>query len=288
MKTMRRWWALAIVMVLLVPAIANTWDPLFASAGAPRYPDLRTPPPGTPYLERRTMGDGLVHYLLRFDNTVENHGGRLEIAADLSQSRNLYQNVYDANVGGNLVVHQRIASDLIYHPTHNHFHFQDFASYVLVKKNSKGVYRRTSRTGRKTSFCILDSVLNPGAPWVNPTYTSCNAQRQGLSAGWGDVYTSDLPEQWIDLGTSRPSDGDYGIQSIADPSNRIKETDEYNNLGITFFSIRNGVLDREGARPFCATKPAAAPVGAEVVVVCDRLSPGSGTTSAGATPPPRR
>src|SRR6187200_819669 len=115
--------ALSILTVCLVLASAvNLIDVPFARAGAPLYPELQTAPPTRLSIQQLWMNDGLLHYVLRFDNTVENHGGRLEIVANLQQSRDIYQNVYDQPQGGNLVVHRRITTDLIFHPTHNHFH----------------------------------------------------------------------------------------------------------------------------------------------------------------------
>lgn len=260
--------------VVLASAI-NLVHPRFAVAGDPIYPDLQTAPPRNLSIERMKLSDGKDHYLLRFDNIIENRGGRLEIVADLSKSRDLFQNVYDRLSGGNLVVHRRITSDLIFHPTHNHFHVSDFASYTLFKKNSSGVYRNTLRTGSKTSFCILDSIKIDRAATNNPQYTECDARRQGLSAGWGDIYTSGLPDQWIDLGTKMLADGDYAIHSTADPLNRILESNDGNNIGVTQFKIKGGKLVTSGTpAPYCAAKPNSVPVGGTVYLDCTRLTPG--------------
>jgi hypothetical protein len=167
-------------------------------------------------------------------------------------------------------------SDLIYHPTHNHFHVTDFANYALFKKNTSGVYRNTTRKGSKTSFCILDSIKVEETATDAPEYTDCNAKRQGLSAGWGDIYTSGLPDQWIDLGTRMIADGDYAIHTTADPYNRIKEANEGNNTATTLFTIKNGKLaGGASTAPYCAAKPLTVKVGGTVYVVCDRLPPGA-------------
>lgn len=269
--------AVAFTALFGLSAILNAVRVPFAHAGAPLYPDLQTAAPARLSIDRVKLTDGKVHYLLRFDNQIENHGGRLEIVADLSVSRDLYQNVFDAPTGGTLVEHQRIASDLIYHPTHNHFHVSDFADYSLYKKSASGVYRITTKRGSKTSFCILDSVKVLNTARNTPSYTDCNEKKQGLSAGWGDIYMSGLPDQWVDLGTRKLADGEYALHSTADPHNRIKETDDRNNTSVTLFVIKNGVIDRPAQEiPYCAAKPASAAVGRSLYISCERLPPDTG------------
>jgi len=170
--------AFSILAVCIVLASAlNLVSTPIARAGAPLYPDLQSAAPSRLSFDKRVMSEGLDHSLLRFDNTVENHGGRLEIVANLQQSRDIYQNVYDQPRGGNLVVHRRITTDLIFHPTHNHFHLADFAGYALFKKNSMGVYRLTTMKSAKTSFCILDSKRILDSVSTVPEFTECNAQK---------------------------------------------------------------------------------------------------------------
>jgi hypothetical protein len=243
-------------------------------AGQPILPDLRTLPATGMYLDTAKLGDGRTHYLLRFDNTVGNWGGRLEIVANLSRSRDLYQNIYDAYNGGNLVSHTKVSSDLIYHPSHNHFHFSDFASYRLLKKDSKGIYRQTTRRGTKTSFCIIDTIRVAQIGSGASSYTTCNPTRQGLSAGWGDVYTAGLPDQWIDLGTTRPANGDYAIQSTADPNNKLAESNDANNTATTYFTISGGNVTVGEQLPTCTLTPASGPVGTPVVLYCAKMTPG--------------
>lgn len=263
---------LVVVSMLLLSAFAATR--LTSGAGQPLYPDLQTLPPGNLSLRTQTMEDGQSHYLVRFDNTVGNWGGRLEIVADLEKSRDLFQNVYDAYSGGNLVSTTRIDSDLIFHPTHNHFHFQDFASYLLLKKDANGDYLPTTRRGTKTSFCIVDTIRVAQIGSGSSSNNTCTAKKQGLSPGWGDVYTAGLPEQWIDMGTSIPADGDYAVQSTADAKDKLQETNENNNTAVTEFSIRGGKLTTTTTTPACILDPATGPVGTAVNLSCERLVPG--------------
>jgi hypothetical protein len=246
-------------MIAFIPAPGST------AAGPPIYPDLRTSPPSNLYFEQGW--DGV--WRLRFANTVSNHGGPLEITVD--SGKRIYQNVYDALWGGNIVSITRVGSDLIFHPTHNHFHFADFARYDLLVRDSRGAYRRSPRQSQKTTFCILDyqRVNAPGPS--SPQYTTCGANYQGLSAGWGDTYTADLPDQWIVLGSSRLADGDYAIRSTADPYNKLRESNEQNNEGVLYFSVRGGQIQASGQPPYCQATPESAPVGAPVTLSCERF-----------------
>ncbi len=264
----------ALVVLVLCFAFGIQLNHRSDAAGAPIYPDLQTAPPAGLYIEKQKLDDGRNHYLLRFNNQIENHGGPLEIVANLQQTRDLYQNVYDQLNGGTVAVHKKIAVDLIFHPTHNHFHVTDFANYDLYVKSSNGVFRKTSRYGAKTSFCIVDSVKIDPAATNSPVYTECNAQRQGMDAGWGDIYTAALPDQWIDLGTSMIKDGDYALHSTADPRNRILESNDDNNTAVTQFSIKNGKVVAASPTPYCAAKPAEVQVGGVVTFACSSLTPG--------------
>jgi hypothetical protein len=270
--------ALLLLLTLLMTTVSSGIAQLTpaSATGEPVYPDLRTAPPSGLRIDKQKLADGKEHYLLRFDNEIDNFGGPLEIAADPEQnrSRTLYQNVYDALSGGTVVLHQKVAVDLIYHPTHNHFHVTDFARYSLYVKASNGVFRKTSRYSAKTTFCILDTIQVDPAETSTPAYTECNAQKQGLSHGWGDMYISALPDQWIDLGRTMLSDGDYAIHSTSDPLNRFTESDETNNTAITQFTIQGGKLVLPGnPAAYCAAKPDTAPVGATVTVACESLLP---------------
>ena len=241
------------------------------AAGPPIYPDLVTPDPAGLFISRDVMADGKQHYLLKFDNTIANYGGRLEITANLAVSRDIYQAVYDELVGGNRVLNRRVGSDLIFHPQHNHFHFADFGSYVVLKKNNAGRYQPTTKRGTKTSFCIIDYVRMSSGAVIDPEYAYCNDRIQGLSHGWGDLYYSSLPEQWVDLGTTMLPDGDYALQSTANPAFKIYESDYSNNVGTTYFTIRNGAMVSASQSPSCSVSPSSAKVGDTVNLSCTRL-----------------
>ena len=167
---------------------------------------------------------------MRFSNTVWNAGEeRLEVQGnpkppkkkDQNIVRQIYQNLYDAPVGGNQVSHKQVASDAIYHAGHQHFHFADFASYLLLQRDASGAYQGTTKKGSKTSFCIMDTSLVQGG--ADDQYRACGGELQGLTPGWGDTYDWSLVDQWIVLGNQPLGDGEYGLQSTADPRGKLEE-----------------------------------------------------------------
>lgn len=242
--------------------------------GPPIYPDLQVATPDNLSFGQRVMADRKTHFLVLFDTQIENRGGPLEIVADLSRSRDLSQNVYDALSGGAVAVRKRIAADLVFHPQHNHFHFANLSSYRLLKKNASGVYRTTPRSGTKTSVCIVDSVRVSTAGPARPTFTSCDAKRQGLDAGWADIYAAGLYEQWINLGTAPLADGDYAVSINADPLDLILESDDRNNGATAFFAVRDGLMLGGPQLPYCAPSPKIAVSGEVVRIGCERLPAG--------------
>jgi hypothetical protein len=134
----------------------------------PLYPNLRTLPVSDLRFDMHPDPDKASQHILRFANTVWNAGeGRLELESDADSPdvpEPIYQNLYDAPVGGNRIERKRVASDFIFHPNHNHFHFADFAEYLLLGQDTTtGAYRPMKTEGIKTSFCIMDSERVEGS-----------------------------------------------------------------------------------------------------------------------------
>ncbi|MFD6797841.1 lysyl oxidase family protein [Streptomyces cyaneofuscatus] len=134
-------------------------------------------------------------------------------------------------------------------PGHEHWHFTDFASYRLLKADKK----ETVRSG-KEAFCLANTdavdytVKNANwHPGNTDLSTACGQEnsisvREVLDIGSGDTYTQDLPGQSFDI-TDLPN-GTYYIQVLANPENRLKETNHKNNS-----ALRKVVLGgKKGAR----------------------------------------
>lgn len=245
-------------------------------AGAPVYPDL------VPIQTSRIFVDKEgSDYYLRFDSTTANYGGPLEIVVPSLANKQIYQKIYDAKMGGKVVINTKIGADILYHPTHNHFHFQEFNDFSLVKRDSKGIYRETSYLGDKSSFCILDLMrVASGGPSYR-TYGACGATKQGLSPGWADIYDASLPGQYIKLGKSMLPDGQYGIRTTADPSNKLFESNDNNNTMVSYFSVVGGRIMVSGTQPaLCAATGGIGSVSGPKVVVGQNVS----VTCSGQTP----
>jgi lysyl oxidase len=164
---------------------------------------------------------------LRFSATSWNSGaGPLELVAGAGgqAGQDVYQRIYN-KTGGGFVDH--LAGTFLWHPTHFHFHFQQYAVYTLQPVNAPGGSQRQSY---KTSFCIMDTTKVdarlPGAP-NRPAYGGCNPVAQGMSVGWGDTYGSHLDGQAIDLAGA--PDGLYELTLEFDPANKILETNDNDN-----------------------------------------------------------
>jgi hypothetical protein len=207
------------------------------SAGTALYPDLRTLPPS---VLRFDDVDGTR--VLRFTDTVWNAGeGRLELQGPTSptgsDSDQLYQNLYDSPAGGTRVGRRPVAGRIVYHQKHAHYHFADFATYLLLRRNDAGDYVVVGH-GTKTSFCIVDSTRVQGS--LSPEYVSCERERQGLTPGWGDVYASSLDDQWVVLEDGPLTAGEYALRSIADPKGLLAEGSgnrEENNTATKYFTV---------------------------------------------------
>jgi hypothetical protein len=224
----------------------------------PLYPDLQTLPPRD--LRFDQLEDGA--HVLRFTNTVWNAGeGRLEMEGNPDPAsegtKDLFQNIYDRPAGGHRVIHRRVDGEILYHPTHMHYHFADFASYQLLHQDEDGIYQPVGE-GTKTSFCITDNT--PVGAAAGRKYLTCQRELQGLSPGWGDTYTYDLPEQWVVLAEWPLPDGAYGLQSTADPKGLLAEGGgerETNNAAVTYFTVVAGAMVPDNLDPPSRTAGAA-------------------------------
>lgn len=168
--------------------------------------------------------------LLRLSNAVANVGaGPIELHGGTSLAdgtQEVFQRIYNDPAGFT----DRLAGTFVFHPEHGHIHFEDFTNYNLRAVTENNGVGDIIASGQKVSFCLLDVAKYdgslPGAP-NSEQYESCG-QFQGISVGWADVYHSSLANQWIDI-TDVP-DGTYWLESEVDPSNRILESDETNNV----------------------------------------------------------
>ncbi len=148
----------------------------------------------------------------------------------------------------------RPAGNFVFHPSHNHIHVENWASYRLreIIGPNDGVGPIVAE-GEKTSFCIIDlGIYDTTVDNYNPQgeFFSCGSTIQGLSVGWVDVYSSGLEGQSIDI--SGVPDGEYWLESVVDPDNNFLEADETNNatrIKVTISGGGTGSIDPDRYEP---------------------------------------
>jgi hypothetical protein len=133
--------------------------------------------------------------------------------------------------------------EFVFHACHNHYHFDAFVEYRLVRQ--EGGHRHIVASGGKPSFALEDTDR-----WdtVNGLETPRFSSRgeSGLQRGWADVYSHVVPGQWIDVTDVPP--GRYTLEIELDPNNKIPELSESNNTAIAPVEIP------ENYRP-CSSPP---------------------------------
>jgi hypothetical protein len=101
-----------------------------------------------------------------------------------------------------------------YDSCHKHDHLEGFASYQLHNTQDGLV-----TSGRKQGFQLID--LQPYC--MDAVMPRDYHPSMGMSPGWADIYTADLPCQWLDI-TDVP-DGTYSLSVGVDLNNLIDEND---------------------------------------------------------------
>jgi hypothetical protein len=201
---------------------------------------------------------------LRFDNGIRNTGDgplilRFAWSPDaLVNNCSMQQEV----ISSDATVSDRDAGPCVFHPQHAHFHYQNMGTYQLYPVvDSYGTPgAKPVATSRKVGFCTVDvdyytfGTGRPGGPrrYSFPTCNIPNAfasqtdgpygpssppEYMGISAGWGDVYTWDLPAQYLDITTGVP-DGRYEVVSRSNPDGGILTADRSTETGVTCIDIK--------------------------------------------------
>lgn len=225
------------------PAAHAPTGPQGARADGP-MPDLRSLPAwGINVAENGNF--------LRFSATVWNAGNSPVVVDGFrtaDEEMTAYQYFFDAD--GNQTGYEEVGSmEWDAKPSHSHWHFEDFARYSLLNADMVEAVR-----SRKEAFCLAntDSVdlTVADAEWKpenTDLSTSCGdysslSIREVLAAGWGDTYTQYRAGQSFDL-RGLPN-GTYYIAVLANPENRLVESDKSNNLELREIRLKG----KEGAR----------------------------------------
>ena len=250
MHRIRRFGVGALTAALMLSASAS------ATAGTPRYPDLRMPSPTDLHLLTAAV-NGVQHHRLHFTTRPWNAGaGPFEVHRDPEPSgiAALTQRIYEDPAGFR---DERVGS-AIFAPTDFVFSLPHIARYELwterafARAASRGFTRGAPIAYRDgVTHCVADSQqLDPDATPV-AVYAQCNKFVIGISPGWADVEGWPEDFQSVDVGTAPLPDGDYVVRAIVDPENLLFESDGkadpsregwVANSGITYFRIVGGQL----------------------------------------------
>ncbi|KAA1418447.1 hypothetical protein F0U44_07985 [Nocardioides humilatus] len=144
-----------------------------------------------------------------------------------------YQYFLDAN--GDQVAYQQVGTmEWDPRPTHQHWHFTDFATYELLNADKT----RAVRSG-KEAFCLANTdavdFTGEGAEWEayeDDLGSVCGGYetrsiREVLSAGWGDTYAQFRAGQSFAI--KNLPDGLYYVRVLANPEDVLIEADTTNN-----------------------------------------------------------
>lgn len=251
----------AFAVMLLVAALLLPSAAASRAAARELLPNLVTRVPGKVYLQITPRGKRLV----RFSNEVVNVGiGPLELRprvgdcndnGDPRDDRASWQRIYRDTAGDrrftrgvDVRFRTRSAGCTRYHPAHKHWHFDALAEYAIRPVRSAGPILDG---GKKTSSCVLDTRRRlpqaPGSP-RRKFYGGCKRDSVGgISIGWGDLYGARVSGQELDV--SSLEDGVYCLVSRADPENRLKESNEQDNVRTTRIELSSDRVEWKPHRP---------------------------------------
>jgi Lysyl oxidase len=214
--------ALCVFMLLAAGSAARAAEPLL--------PDL------IPWAnqEKFYMYGGFVAsgYVLnkvvyRFTATTANIGqGPLEVRNTFPNlPQEVYQRIYDSE--GGVTEHLIGSFPDAFQVDIRKQYLPDFSQYNLrTVLPGNGVGPIVS-SHQKTSRAVIDSVEYNQELSVPREYDDATLNILGISVGWADVYGTNLPGQWVEV--TGLAAGQYWLEMVVDPFNRIQESDETNN-----------------------------------------------------------
>ncbi|HUR47800.1 MAG TPA: lysyl oxidase family protein [Candidatus Saccharimonadales bacterium] len=164
------------------------------------------------------------------------------------------------NIGGDLVLGNPATNALFeYNPCHNHYHYEGFAQYRLLDANLNEVVQ-----GHKMGFCVEDVLRWDSTSSLNSKF---DCSYQGIQKGWADVYSEDVPCQWVDI-TGVPG-GSYTLEIVINPAHSIPEVGYVNNRARVPITLTSDCTPPVGNDSFgAATSVSGAPQSFESYDAC--------------------
>jgi hypothetical protein len=202
---------------------------------------------------------------LRFDQVIANVGdGPFELRyrmEGIATDQQLRQRILSSN--GSF---REVAVDTYeFHPTHAHFHYKNFAQAFLHRIRPDGSLELV-RKGQKNGFCMIDventrfGLDEHGVPFRGEAprdyhLPRCNMPTErdehgtymvnGISVGWADVYNWYFADQYIEI--SGVPDGDYVIETVANPARTVHETTVDDNAALATIRLWGDTVTLLGA-----------------------------------------
>jgi hypothetical protein len=146
---------------------------------------------------------------------------------------------------------ERDADSATYHEVHGHFHYDGVfgAQLYRVVDEDAGKMEPVAEVAKRGACAhdiafvgferffqdpqhLADSGSDCNFTFTNPTSP---AVRIGLSAGWGDIYTAGLSDNYVDFGLN--ADGLYVLQVQADAGGSIRESNEDDNFAYSLIEV---------------------------------------------------
>lgn len=226
--------------IIAAPAFYQTGEPIPAE-GVSCYPD-------------ETAETGHTR-CLRFDNVIANTGrGDLRMRFLLSGlgSDQRIEQIIDRTKGPS---RYRDAGRYEWHETHGHAHYEGFAEFRLYAADLQAERLEPVGEGVKSGFCLEDTELHwwrrRGNGPMGITFPDCDVPStqdeegtwgvMGITRGWADVYTWDLPDQYIPI--DGIPDGTYVLAARADASELLRETREDDNSAWALLQLSGDQVD---------------------------------------------
>jgi hypothetical protein len=210
-----------------------------AVAATPELPNLVADPPTNVSLETSTTEGGLKgagepKLLLRFNGYIHNLGpGAVDFRGSRkspAEAMKPFQRVYNSD---GTFKEEPSSAELIYVTAdgHEHWHLQRAAKYSLWNAAKTAEVAPAMKVG----FCLDDSEhVEPAVGPKEAVYSDATGREfcrqhqpeatslfEGVSAGWRDLYSSNLAFQWVDASSVLP--GEYWLREDINPTGVIKE-----------------------------------------------------------------
>jgi hypothetical protein len=158
----------------------------------------------------------------------------------------------------------------VYSACHMHYHFQTFARYELRRRGET----TPILLGQKRSFCVEDTRSATSTAARKYCCTAACQNQQGVQVGWGDLYPSTLPCQWIDVTDGVPP-GEYDLCVLVNTAQLLPESDYTNDGSCTSLTIAAPTKPGPKVRLKSPRGHARAKVGRVLRVVWQKKVPGT-------------